>query len=365
MHPWTNCWTYHGASEIDPGGTGAGVEADTLDVCMAKCLDVPDGWRGECEAVLWSEGRCYLKRDIRVNDCVRDGALWLFIRRDTLPTPTPPTPCAPGSRCEALNMRFRRASNNATSLENAGLILHQFDFLDDGDPKRTPWMPGAGVWFRDGVTQSAFDRGDRLSATVVNAEMTPEYSGNLPVFSFDLGGIVISPINNSLFCSYAYDVDSLSRTCEPRGRSDTCTPGCTHAWSYGQENDHGVVWCDDVHADQFPCAWRPSDTQKMLEKRELLRASGRKPEHKLFDDNKFYIEAIFDAEAFVRNLPASIEAVFYMDGDCSDSMAGPKCEQYARDAHANILDHFQLTAEELPLLRFDPWDWWAPFSQAL
>ena len=24
-----------------------------------------------------------------------------------------------------------------------------------------------------------------------------------------------------------------------------------------------------------------------------------------------------------------------------------------------------LTAEELPLLRFDPWDWWAPFSQAL
>ena len=363
VKPWINCWGGHGATELDPNGEGPGVEAATLDVCMAACLNVPAGW-AQCEAVLWTAShdppRCYLKREIRLDDCAGDGHLWLYMRHDrpANATQTPP-PCPRGSRCEALNARFRNARNDATKLEEAGLLLHQFDFLDDGDPDNTPWIPGAGWWSRGGQMLSAYDWGDRLSAVIVNAEMTPEYSGNMPIFSFDLGGIVLSPTNNTLFCSYAYDVDSLSRQCRPRGLSDRCIPGCTHDWMGG-----GMWWCDDPNDDDFPCAWHPSKTHLMLQKREILRARGRKPEHKLFDDNKFYLEAIFDAEAFKRNLPASIEAVFYLDGDCADSMAGPKCEDFARRAHANMKRHFGLTDEQLPLLKLDPWNWRQPFSPA-
>lgn len=75
---------------------------------------------------------------------------------------------------------------------------------------------------------------------------------------------------------------------------------------------------------------------------------------------------IFDAAEYMRNLPYSIEAVFYLHEDCSDAQSGPKCEEYGRAAHATIVRHFGLTAETLPLLRLDPWrrDHGRPFSTA-
>ena len=100
----------------------------------------------------------------------------------------------------------------------------------------------------------------------------------------------------------------------------------------------------------------------MLQKRERLRAQGFKPWHKRFNDGKFYVEMIFDAAHFVSMLPEAIEAVFYMHEDCTDSLSGPKCEEYARAAHANMLKHFALTADEVPLLRFDPWNLETPFQ---
>ena len=73
-------------------------------------------------------------------------------------------------------------------------------------------------------------------------------------------------------------------------------------------NHANVLWCTDETRDQFPCAWRPEDIGPMLRRRERLRAVGEKPEHKRFDDRKFYMELIFDADRFVSRLPASIEA---------------------------------------------------------
>jgi hypothetical protein len=77
---------------------------------------------------------------------------------------------------------------------------------------------------------------------------------------------------------------------------------------------------------------------------------------------QFYIEAMFDAAAFTRQLPHAIEAVFFLKEDCTDSLSGPKCEDYSRTAHATLLEHFGLTNEQLPLLQFDPWNWEAPFT---
>ena len=65
----------------------------------------------------------------------------------------------------------------------------------------------------------------------------------------------------------------------------------------------------------------------------------------------------------MSSLPASIEAVFFLQGmDCTDVHDGPKCEDYARKAHARILDHFGLTRDDLPLLALDLWRWDAPFE---
>ena len=64
-------------------------------------------------------------------------------------------------------------------------------------------------------------------------------------------------------------------------------------------------------------------------------------------------------------MPHSIEAVFYLREDCSDAISGAKCEDYGRAAHRRILERFGLTAEQLPLLRLDPWrrDGGRPFSK--
>lgn len=109
---------------------------------------------------------------------------------------------------------------------------------------------------------------------------------------------------------------------------------------------------------------------------------------------------IFDAETFVRNLPHTIEAVFFMKHSsaqeacefeaqgrgrsqhfppsnavtvdfrpltscgatgCDMALSGAKCEDYARSAWRNMRRHFGLTVEQLPLVRFDPFDHERPF----
>ena len=98
----------------------------------------------------------------------------------------------------------------------------------------------------------------------------------------------------------------MDRTCSPRGPSRQCTPGCSHA-AHPSGRFGNVQWCDDVHRDQWPCAWRPSDVGQMLQAREVIRARGVKPAHKDFDDRKFYVEMIFDAQASAKGFqPAKL-----------------------------------------------------------
>ena len=358
LHAHLNCWWGgHGSEEVD-SPLGAFVNGiDSLDGCKDACLAVSG-----CEGILWhlSDAKCYRKRSITPSRCASDEGFDLYII--TIPSPPPP-PYLPGQRriitASELNQRFQDGSNRGSgstppSLSSHGLILHQFDFMDAEDPTGTPWIPGSGRLYRGTRWQSAWDWGDRISGTIVNAEMTPEFSQNIPIYSFSLAGIILSPEHNRLLCSYAYDTDTLESVCRPRGGSETCIPGCTRPW-------HATEWCTDVNRDQWPCAWRPTETASMLQRRENLRASGQQPEHKRFNDGKFYVEAIFDAQTFVDNLPHSIEAVFYLDQDCTDAISGQKCENYARRAHQNMLSHFGLTSEQLPLLQFDPWNWNVPF----
>ena len=117
-----------------------------------------------------------------------------------------------------------------------------------------PWLPGSGRW----------DTGDRISAALVHGGMQPDDRGNLPVYSLDLGGLILSPQHNRLLCAYPFDVGSLSRTCHPRGVSDHCTPGCT------QGNWPGA-WCEPLHHEAWPCAWRPDALGRVMQLREGYR----------------------------------------------------------------------------------------------
>ena len=267
--------------------------------------------------------------------------------------PAPPLPMIPppdGRMATRINEAFLTGVSGS-SLLGGGVILHQFDAMDDENPNHEPWNLG--------IARS--NTGDRISAALVNAQMQPDPSGNIPIYSFSLAGIVLNPEHNNLLCSYSWDVGSMDRQCWPRGVSEKCIPGCSRG-----NNDHDV-WCE-VGSDLWqrqnpPCAWRPQDVGSMLEARDIVRSRLMRPPKKMWKDGKYYNELIFETAAFIHGLPDSIMAVFYLDDNCGDSFSGPKCKDYGRAAHRSIASHFGLDAARLPLLKLNLWKWEKPFEE--
>ena len=230
------------------------------------------------------------------------------------------------------------------------MLVHQFDAMDDPNPDGEPWIPGKGRW----------DTGDRISAALINYQMTPEPNGQIPVYSNSLSGIILAPEANRLLCSYPFDVGSLGRVCHPRGISEGCVPGCTPTGQQAAPTD----WCEGFFKDPWPCAWPADKTAMMMEIRDGFAQRGLKPEHKFWDDHKFYSELIFDADYYRAHLPKSVTAFFFVPSVCAgDIFDGPKCKDYAIGAHRNFLASFGLRAATVPLLRFDPSNWEAPFEE--
>lgn len=266
----------------------------------------------------------------------------------TIPSPAPPPPN--GNVAQRLNERFRRGSvqNDVTT---AGVLVHQFDAMDDPNPDHSPWLPGV----------SHSETGDRISAALINAWMQADPGFNIPIYSFSLAGVILNPAHNRLLCSYPWDVGSLSRHCWPRGLSDKCIPGCS------RHNGDTDLWCapgtDRWKVDVPACAWRPEQLGEMMKVREEVRRDKLKPPQKMWNDNKYYAELIFDAAYYVDHLPDSIEAVFFLDDNCGDAYDGPKCKNYGIGARDAIAKHFGLDHKRLPLLKLDLWNWQEPFSE--
>ncbi|KAL1523876.1 hypothetical protein AB1Y20_018795 [Prymnesium parvum] len=207
---------------------------------------------------------------------------FMYMLSKPAPPPVPPSPPAPPTVppasphpldvAQRLNERFRRGKP-MEDITQAGILIHQFDSMDDPNPAGFPWIPGMG----------RHDTGDRISAALVFADMVPEPGANsIPIYSFDLAGIVLSPFHNKLLCAYPWDVGSLGRKCSPPGLSETCIPGCSPGRGH-------TTWCD-LNNDMWPCAYRPSALAKVMTLRDEMSRSNRQPAHKKWQDGKFYDE---------------------------------------------------------------------------
>ena len=84
---------------------------------------------------------------------------------------------------------------------------------------------------------------------------------------------------------------------------------------------------------------------------------------------KFYNELVVEFQPFLDSLPWSIEALFYIRGPCDDlrpqpwigGWEQPKCEEYARWAHALLAQYWPQHIDQIPLLRLDVYSRTAPF----
>jgi hypothetical protein len=232
----------------------------------------------------------------RHSAALTSGATVSFVVQPMMPAPPPappslPSPAVPppdGRMSTRINTAFRQGVSGSNLL-TGGVILHQFDAMDDRNPANQPWDLGI----------ARADTGDRISAALVNAQMQPDPSGNIPIYSFSLAGIVLDPDHNNLLCSYSWDVGSMDRKCWPSGVSPKCIPGCSRG------NNDMDMWCekgsDDWMRQNPPCAWRPEDVGSMLEARDIVRSRELRPPKKMWKDGKYYNGELGD---LVRSRPA-------------------------------------------------------------
>ena len=163
-----------------------------------------------------------------------------------------------------------------------------------------------------------------------------------------------------------YDAGTSERKCDPIGWSDACTPGCTYGTARAR-------WCNEERG--WPCAWPPDHLSEQIEIRDRIAAADGDTweldaPRDFVDEGAFYNELIMDYNTFHRNLPESIDAIFYIPGECDEIrpqwwMSGhqtPKCEEYARWAHSELLARWPERARNIPLLALNNFEWHAPFS---
>lgn len=119
------------------------------------------------------------------------------------PTPLPPPPAsaplphAPRSAIvDRINARFREGwsgwsegeeegAEGEEALSAAGVLLHQFDTIDEADPSRA----GGPRWLLS-VEQPKWS--DRISATLINSRMRPP-GQTLPLYSDVQAGVIFAP----------------------------------------------------------------------------------------------------------------------------------------------------------------------------
>ena len=334
------------------------------------------------------------------------GLLWVGLgsrpQQPTPPHPAPyPPPLAPPSRplymppsspqavVELLNTRFVHG-HPSNDLSAVGVFVHQFD---TPDKHPSPWRPcPPNTWCEKWA--------DRFSASVINQRAPHVYDA--------IGsGFVLSPDAIEVLCSWAQDGGSMGRRCAAqrssgatgRTKDDTkvtaCIPGCSEG-SRMHEATEEPFWCNSTrraeavanltlhpHFNYQPnwCPWEPGQMQDMLERHDAFIASYNaslvhcgqpsclcsrcfKPltfsEYPLVPDHfctsrgavhrhgfgsHRYNEVVLGAGAWVRNLPRTIMALFFMA-----RAGGTEHEARARGVHTAFVREY---GEVVPLLRLN------------
>ena len=160
-HPGRRCWhDGHGGKALGGFLQGApGLHLARAEQCRASCAsDQPIASSRDfaCVGVVWDTHHlvCYKYREIILELCSTDDQYTVFLRVDgRVPPPPAHPPSLPphamsnhsrlsyGSYAAELNARYN-LGEISNDLFNAGILIHQFDFMDDGDPRGTPWVPG-------------------------------------------------------------------------------------------------------------------------------------------------------------------------------------------------------------------------------
>ena len=257
-----------------------------------------------------------------------------------IPSELPPWRHPPGRLEDVLNARFRDGLPSSVP-HQMGVLIHGWDGYE---VMSQPWR---ACEKRSDCQSAGASTGGRESAALIFQGLhdLPRWAGkNIPVFGE--AGVVLNPAATLIMCGYPGDGSSQQKNCEPPTGGPSCVPGCVHR-SGPCDAKHPIVngwcFCGQGYCDGEPQPLRLADFPAMIEQYSRLGTG--------------YNELILSAVHWNEHLPHTIEAFF-----CSCGVQ--EAETHARSTHAAFLRHFQLTAEDVPLLCLDSTNWDRPFSHS-
>ena len=289
-------------------------------------------------------------------------------------------PCDPfPDVVSALNARFR-AGTPSDEPASAGVVLHGLNG-QLGLDEPSPWLSVASLDRRD--------KSGRVSCFIANARLPFLYHGAQRggASSLQTPGFVMRPsvVKRALLCAYPGDGGTNGKRC-PRNWRETaykCTPGCPPETSPGRQGSVvrlNLSQAMFLHEERVArlSASTPSD-EKASPAASLERARLA-----MQRQNRQYNELVLAADTCNSLLPGTIEAVYMLphttitDAFIAEAKlwyenrnetvwpfrSAENEEKLARSVHAQLLRHFNLTAQQLPLLKLNVSDRVAPFRLA-
>lgn len=257
-HAHKNCWGGDNGADADlehPSGSVA-ADIDTVEDCQRACR----GIYPQCEGIVYhrTKNRCYRRGGISIDQCHHSESFDLFVIGPTEP-PSPPTwppppmspPAPPASTVASIDARYQHGKPS-NYLYEAGVLVHQFDGLED-------WAAGRGF----GPCHSGWCDGryDHTSFSIISKR----YPG---VFN-DAGGVILASYT-PIACAYAAD--------------------------------GGTQSTDIESACSLPTAFGPNHLEQMLKVQERCCRS-------------HYNEAVVSSRFWASHLPFVVEAIFYISDD--------------------------------------------------
>eukprot|EP00966_Prymnesium_polylepis_P008100 186552-Prymnesium_polylepis.2 len=365
----------------------------TLDDCKAACLAaVP-----KCGGILYvaTENHCYRKGKIHVDQCGTDAKFALHALEFPSPPSPPLVPPSPprrpvGRGIAALNARFR-AGRPSADLADVGVIMHREFSECDSTPVTTPSLRAVQAvtpqW--DGLEeqgkpwrmclhqcmcQGQFING-RISSMIVYKGLSERADRQaIPLPFGNRGGILLHPPHATVDCAYGIDggtyrlgaLDVCTAFCTPTSLVRSASVALTRSMlaDYTTESltdvhtiaCNGNVWCGFNGAPAM--AWAPRDLEKLL----VTHASSGNAWHEP-GFHSGYNEVILNSPGHNAQLPGAVEGFFVPRGqDPVTADLGFGIVIDAVQAHHAFLEEYGVSAEDVPMLELDPYNWEAPFA---
>ncbi len=216
----------------------------------------------------------------------------------------------PQTSVRELTQLFRHG-HPSNELAEVGLMVHGFDGMEDW---AEAWKPCSDSWCDKTKKEYVID-GKKVKVNKGQHWWSGSVISRKNYNTYSKAGIILTPKWTEVMCSFYSDFGTFDRGCSIAG------------------------------LNQKTGAIQPYEPDKL---KNMLKVSY----NRTTAENAMYNEILIDAKVYERHLPGSISAVVYFHDEVAlDLSSNDQARMEATKAYIGILDAYDLTPADLPLLK--------------